>query len=312
MQLRPRGAAASATTVHRLLGDGHRHRHPEGQAEAHLRGVPAGGRHHQPQVRRHRPGPVDQPRDRPPARRRDRGRERRRARAAPSPSTCRDSYVGPARRTPSADAAGAAAPCERRRRPPREPASRVAGCTAPPPRRELRRRSAAPTSWLRADRGRPRAHPRGRPGAAHHRGRREVRPHHAAAWRARRASRRWWPPAATPAWRWPTSYQPDAITLDIQLPVVDGWSVLDRLKRNPRTRHIPVHIISRRWTSSQRGARMGAFAYLEKPVSKEALEGALRAHRAASSTEGEAAAAGGGRRRAARAASSSCSARATT
>jgi signal transduction histidine kinase/DNA-binding response OmpR family regulator/HAMP domain-containing protein len=66
--------------------------------------------------------------------------------------------------------------------------------------------------------------------------------------------------------------QPAAITLDIQLPVVDGWSILDRLKRNPRTRHIPVHVISI-VEKSKKGAAMGAFAYLEKPVSKDALEG---------------------------------------
>src|SRR5436309_8758223 len=68
--------------------------------------------------------------------------------------------------------------------------------------------------------------------------------------------------------------QPAAITLDIQLPVVDGWAILDRLKRNPRTRHIPVHVISV-VEKSKKGAAMGAFAYLEKPVSKEALEGAF-------------------------------------
>ncbi|RYZ33911.1 MAG: response regulator, partial [Myxococcaceae bacterium] len=65
-------------------------------------------------------------------------------------------------------------------------------------------------------------------------------------------------------------YQPDAITLDIQLPVVDGWSVLDRLKRNPRTRHIPVHIIS--VMDKHLGNTQGAFGYLTKPVSKEGLE----------------------------------------
>ncbi len=68
--------------------------------------------------------------------------------------------------------------------------------------------------------------------------------------------------------------QPTAITLDIQLPVVDGWSILDRLKRNPRTRHIPVHVISI-VEKSKKGAAMGAFAYLEKPVSKDALAGAF-------------------------------------
>ena len=45
----------------RLPGDRHRHRHPGRQAPHHLRGVPAGRRHHQPEVRRHRPRAVDQP-----------------------------------------------------------------------------------------------------------------------------------------------------------------------------------------------------------------------------------------------------------
>ncbi|WP_426755334.1 HAMP domain-containing protein [Myxococcus sp. Y35] len=65
-------------------------------------------------------------------------------------------------------------------------------------------------------------------------------------------------------------FQPHAITLDIQLPVVDGWSVLDRLKRNARTRHIPVHVIS--VMDKNQGNSQGAFGYLTKPVSKEGLE----------------------------------------
>jgi CheY-like chemotaxis protein/signal transduction histidine kinase/HAMP domain-containing protein len=65
-------------------------------------------------------------------------------------------------------------------------------------------------------------------------------------------------------------YLPHAITLDIQLPVVDGWSVLERLKRNPRTRHIPVHVIS--VMDKHQGNTQGAFGYLTKPVSKEGLE----------------------------------------
>ena len=52
----------------------HRHRHSGDQAEDHLRGVPAGRRHHLAQVRRHRSRPVDQPRDRASPRRRDQGR----------------------------------------------------------------------------------------------------------------------------------------------------------------------------------------------------------------------------------------------
>ena len=67
---------------------------------------------------------------------------------------------------------------------------------------------------------------------------------------------------------------PDAITLDIQLPVMDGWEVLERLKRNPRTRHIPVHVISV-VEQNRKAASLGAFAYLEKPVSKEKLDAAF-------------------------------------
>jgi HAMP domain-containing protein/CheY-like chemotaxis protein len=69
-------------------------------------------------------------------------------------------------------------------------------------------------------------------------------------------------------------FRPDAITLDIDMPGMDGWKVLERLKHNPHTRHIPVHIISgieRR----QQGLRAGAMAYLSKPVTKEALEKAF-------------------------------------
>jgi CheY-like chemotaxis protein len=67
---------------------------------------------------------------------------------------------------------------------------------------------------------------------------------------------------------------PDAITLDIRLPVVDGWQLIQKLKKNPRTRHIPVHVITVT-DQRQRGPQMHAFAYLEKPVTKEGLETAF-------------------------------------
>ena len=60
---------------HRLLGDGHRHRHSRGEARRHLRGLPAGRHRHQPEVRRHRPGSLDQPPDHPAPGRRDPDRE---------------------------------------------------------------------------------------------------------------------------------------------------------------------------------------------------------------------------------------------
>ncbi len=67
------------------------------------------------------------------------------------------------------------------------------------------------------------------------------------------------------------AFHPDAITLDIDMPGIDGWAVLDRLKHHPATRHIPVHIITG-IGERQQGLKAGAIAYLEKPVSKEALE----------------------------------------
>jgi len=69
-------------------------------------------------------------------------------------------------------------------------------------------------------------------------------------------------------------YKPDAITLDIDMPGVDGWQVLDRLKHNPETRHIPVHIISG-VDSRQQGLMAGAIAYLEKPVDTAKLDEAF-------------------------------------
>ncbi len=64
--------------------------------------------------------------------------------------------------------------------------------------------------------------------------------------------------------------QPDAITLDIRLPDTGGWVVLDRLKNDPRTRHIPVHVISID-VDRRRGLSLGAKSYLEKSIDKHAL-----------------------------------------
>ncbi|BAZ02599.1 multi-sensor hybrid histidine kinase [Tolypothrix tenuis PCC 7101] len=69
-------------------------------------------------------------------------------------------------------------------------------------------------------------------------------------------------------------FKPDAITLDICMPDIDGWMVLDRLKHDSQTRHIPVHIFSID-DRQQRGLELGAIAYVQKPVTKEQLVGAL-------------------------------------
>ncbi|NMG08630.1 response regulator [Brasilonema sp. UFV-L1] len=69
-------------------------------------------------------------------------------------------------------------------------------------------------------------------------------------------------------------FQPSAIILDIHLPELDGWTVLDRLKHDASVRHIPVHIMTVE-EGRQRGLQQGAIAYLQKPVSSEALHQAL-------------------------------------
>ncbi|MBN1991843.1 MAG: response regulator [Anaerolineae bacterium] len=70
------------------------------------------------------------------------------------------------------------------------------------------------------------------------------------------------------------TYQPQAIILDLNLPDISGWEVLARLKNDPATRHIPVHIMSVE-DEVLDAYRRGAMGYLTKPVSQEGLEQAF-------------------------------------
>jgi len=70
-------------------------------------------------------------------------------------------------------------------------------------------------------------------------------------------------------------YKPNAIILDVGLPQLDGWSVMERLKDNPETRHIPVHFISASELSLE-AKKMGAIGYLLKPVSMDDLGEAFK------------------------------------
>jgi CheY-like chemotaxis protein/signal transduction histidine kinase/CHASE3 domain sensor protein len=70
-------------------------------------------------------------------------------------------------------------------------------------------------------------------------------------------------------------FTPSAILLDIHLPDTSGLGVLDQLKRDPRTRHIPVHVIS--VSDHKREALgLGAIGYALKPAKREELVEVLR------------------------------------
>jgi HAMP domain-containing protein/CheY-like chemotaxis protein/signal transduction histidine kinase len=66
------------------------------------------------------------------------------------------------------------------------------------------------------------------------------------------------------------SYKPDAITLDLELPAIGGWTIFDRLKHDVQTRHIPIQIISVA-DERQRGMHLGALTFLQKPATPDRL-----------------------------------------
>jgi HAMP domain-containing protein/CheY-like chemotaxis protein/signal transduction histidine kinase len=69
-------------------------------------------------------------------------------------------------------------------------------------------------------------------------------------------------------------YQPTAVSLDVFLPDMLGWTVLSQLKQNPLTRHIPVQIITLD-EDRQHGLARGAFSFVTKPTSPAGVEAAL-------------------------------------
>jgi CheY-like chemotaxis protein len=71
-----------------------------------------------------------------------------------------------------------------------------------------------------------------------------------------------------------SEYSPNAVVLDIGLPDHSGLAVLDRLKSDIQTRHIPVHVISA-YDYMQAALSLGAVGYLMKPVQPEQLEEAF-------------------------------------
>jgi CheY-like chemotaxis protein len=66
-------------------------------------------------------------------------------------------------------------------------------------------------------------------------------------------------------------YQPSAVTLDVFLPDMLGWTVLNQLKHDPATRHIPVQVLTIE-EERQYGLERGAFSFMTKPSSTEGLQ----------------------------------------
>ncbi|AOW78957.1 hybrid sensor histidine kinase/response regulator [Colwellia sp. PAMC 20917] len=66
-------------------------------------------------------------------------------------------------------------------------------------------------------------------------------------------------------------YRPDAIILDIKLPIMNGWTVLDRIKHDVKIRHIPVHVVSVD-DVTQRSLKQGAISFLQKPLNDSSMQ----------------------------------------
>jgi len=69
-------------------------------------------------------------------------------------------------------------------------------------------------------------------------------------------------------------FQPAAVSLDVFLPDMLGWTVLNHLKQDPATRHIPVQMLTLD-EDRRHGLSRGAFAFLTKPTSRDTLEAAF-------------------------------------
>ncbi len=70
-------------------------------------------------------------------------------------------------------------------------------------------------------------------------------------------------------------YEPDAVLLDIGLPDINGWKVIEHLKADPATEKIPVHVVSGNELKNPLEALEGLVGYLQKPVSLESLDAAF-------------------------------------
>ena len=230
----------------RAFGQRHRHRHSAGQTEDHLRSVPAGRRRHLAQIRRHRSRSRDQPRTGRAARRRNPSEQRRR--------TGQHVHAVSAAQLRRQGQRAGDVPRARHLADPAAPRSAADDRRAD--RRRPRRRSNTGDSVLLIV---------------------EDDPHYARILLDLARQRGFKALVATrgsDALILAQEFLPTAISLDIALPDMLGWTVLSRLKQNPSTRHIPVQIVTVEEEHHQ-GLERGAFAYVNKPATTESLEEAL-------------------------------------
>ena len=78
--------------------------------------------------------------------------------------------------------------------------------------------------------------------------------------------------------RWARELRPDAITLDVMMPGMDGWAVLSALKADPDVAEIPVIMLTI-VDDRNLGYALGASDYLTKPIDRERLVSVLKQHR---------------------------------
>ena len=240
---------------HRVRGLRYRHRHSGREAEDHLRGLPAGGCGHQPQVRRHRSGARHQPRTGQPAGRRDPAAEHagqgqhvhalsaadlRRARyrsAVTALSDARTSRIADAshsRRSAAAEIAIEAIEDDRNNLQPGDAILLIV---------EDDVHYARILCDLSRDKG----------------------------FKVLVALR------GAEALALAREFHPTAISLDVSLPDMLGWTVLNHLKQDPATRHIPVQMLTldEDW---HHGLSHGAFAFVTKPTTHRRPGRRDRAH----------------------------------
>ena len=71
-------------------------------------------------------------------------------------------------------------------------------------------------------------------------------------------------------------HQPNAIILDVMLPLADGWEVLRKLKDDPQTRHIPIHMMSAANFDKKDILEGGAIGFMSKPVTEDSIAEAFQ------------------------------------